>query len=81
MVENFPQSGLSGINIDIYRGKTKICTFDDRQLGERWNLRVRTDDSTREEIKEDYYKLFYSFIYLRDLYMVYEAATPLMGHC
>ena len=79
IVENPPRSIGSEINIDIYRGKTKICTFDDRQLGERWNLQVRTDDSTRPEIKQDHHKLFYSFIYLRDLYMLYEAAEPLQG--
>jgi hypothetical protein len=74
---NPPRSVASEINMDIYRGKTKICTFDDRQLGERWNLQVRTDDSTREDIKQDYNKLFYMFIHLRDLYMIYEAAEPL----
>ena len=66
IVENPPRSVASEINIDIYKGKTKICTFDDRQLGKRWNLQVHTDDSTRKEIKQDYYKLFYTFIYLRD---------------
>ena len=80
IVENPPRSISSEINIDIYRGKTKICTFDDRQLGERWNLQVRTEDSTRPEIKQDHHKLFYSFIYLRDLYMLYEAAEPLQGY-
>ena len=79
IVENPPQS-LDGINIDIYRGKTKICTFDDRQLGERWNLRVTTDDSTRPETKSDFYKLHHMFIDLRNLYMVYEAAEPLRGY-
>ncbi|MCL2579105.1 MAG: hypothetical protein FWE32_03645 [Oscillospiraceae bacterium] len=79
IVENIPHS-ISGLNIDIYRGKTKICTFDDRQLGERWKLRVHTEDSTRPEIKQDFYKLFYTFIHLRDLYAIYEAATPLQGY-
>jgi len=79
IVENPPRH-LGGINIDIYRGKTKICTFDDRQLGERWNLRVVTDDSTRPDIKQDYHNLFYTFIGLRDLYAVYEAAEPLRGY-
>ena len=79
IVENPPRS-LRGINLDIFRGKTKICTFDDRQLGERWNLRVITDDSARPNIKDDYHKLFYMFIYLRDLYMIYEAAEPLRGY-
>ena len=74
-----PPRSLGGINIDIFRGKTKICTFDDRQLGEGCRLRVRTDDSTREEIKQDYYKIFYAFIHLRDLYSIYEAAAPLQG--
>lgn len=58
IVENFPQSGILGINIDIYRGKTKICTFDDRSLGD-WCLLVSADDSTREDIKQDFHKLFY----------------------
>lgn len=80
LVENPPRSMGSELNIDIYRGKTKICTFDDRQLGERWNLQVRTDDSTRVEIKHDHNKLFYMYIYLRDLFMVYDAATPLQGY-
>ena len=80
IVENSPLPVASGMNIDIYRGKTKICTFDDRNLGEGWYLRVRTDDSTREEIKADYSKLFYTFINLRDLYMIYEAAEPLRGY-
>jgi len=79
IVEKPPRS-ISGLNIDIYRVKTKICTFDDRQLGERWNLRLHTDDSTRAEIKQDFYKLFDMFIYLRNLYSVYEAATPLQGY-
>jgi len=79
IVENPPRH-LGGINIDIYRGKTKIGTFDDRQLGERWNLRVMTDDSTRPDIKQDYHNLFYTFIGLRDLYAVYEAAEPLRGY-
>jgi hypothetical protein len=70
----------SEINTDIYRGKTLIGTFDDRQLGERWNLRLTTDDSCREEIKADFYKLHDMFIYLRDLYMIYEAAEPLRGY-
>ena len=80
IVENSPLSVAPGMNIDIYRGKTKICTFDDHNLGEGWYLRVRTDDSTREEIKADYSKLFYTFINLRDLYMIYEAAEPLRGY-
>jgi hypothetical protein len=46
ITENPPRSVASEINMDIYRGTTKICTFDDRQLGERWNFQVRTDDST-----------------------------------
>jgi hypothetical protein len=79
LVENPPVTSGSEINIDIYRGKTKICTFDDRQLG-GGSLQIRTDDSTRPEIKQDYHNLFYSFIYLRDLYMIYEAATPLQGY-
>ena len=79
LVENHPWS-LDGINIDIYRGKTKICTFDDRSLGEGSYLRIRTDDSTREEIKQDYNKLFYMFIDLRDLYMIYDKAEPLRGY-
>jgi len=79
IVENPPRH-LGGINIDIYRGKTKICTFDDRHLGENCSLRVYTDDSTRPEIKEDYHKLFYTFIHLRDLYAIYEAAEPLKGY-
>jgi len=79
IVENPPHS-ISGLNIDIYRGQTKICTFDDRQLGERWNLRLHTYDSTRAEIKQDFYKLFNEFIHLRNLYSVYETATPLQGY-
>ena len=78
LVENPPRA-FDGISIDIYRGKTKICTFDDRQLG-GWNLRVTTDDSARPEIKHDYNKLFYMFIHLRDLYMLYDAAVPLQGY-
>ncbi len=77
--EKPPRSVASEVNIDIYRGATKIATFDDRQLGE-WKLRVRTDDSTREDIKHDYYKLHDTFIYLRDLYMLYDAAEPLKGY-
>lgn len=57
IVPDFPQSVASEVNIDIYRGNTKICTFDDRQLDAGWYLRVRTEDSNREEIKADYYKL------------------------
>ena len=79
IVEKPPRS-ISGLNIDIYRGQTKICTFDDRQLGERWNLRLHTYDSTRAEIKQDFYKLFNEFIHLRNLYSVYETATPLQGY-
>jgi hypothetical protein len=80
ITENPSRSTGSEINMDIYRGKTKICTFDDRQLGERWNLRVWTNDSTRPEIKADFYKLHGMFIHLRDLYMIYEAAEPLRGY-
>ncbi len=80
LVEQPPRSMASEINTDIYRGKTLICTFDDRQLGERWNLRLTTDDSTREEISGDFYKLHDMFIYLRDLDMIYEAAEPLRGY-
>jgi hypothetical protein len=80
LVENPPRSMSSEINIDIYRGKTKICTFDDQQLGPKWNLRVRTDDSTHDDIKNDYHKLFYMFINLRDLYIAYDAAEPLRGY-
>jgi hypothetical protein len=54
ITENPPRSVASEINMDIYRGTTKICTFDDRQLGERWNFQVRTDDSSREDIKQDF---------------------------
>ena len=79
IAEKSPRSVSSEINVEIYKGNTKICTFDDRQLGERWKLQLRTDDSMSKEIKQDYHKLFYSFIYLRDLYMIYEAATPLQG--
>ena len=39
-----------------------------------------TDDSTRTDIKQDYHNLFYTFIGLRDLYAVYEAAEPLRGY-
>jgi hypothetical protein len=35
----------SEINTDIYRGSTKICTFDDRPFGERWNLLLTLWDS------------------------------------
>ena len=80
LIENPPRSMASEINMDIYRGKTQICTFDDRQLGERWNLRLTTYDSTHEEISGDFYKLHDMFIYLRDLYMVYESAEPLRGY-
>jgi len=79
IVENSPLSVASGMNIDIYRGKTRICTFDDRQLGGGC-LRVTTDDSTRSEIKADFYKLHDMFIELRDLYMIYDAAEPLRGY-
>ena len=85
IVENFPYSVASELNIDIYRGKTKICTFDDRQLGERWRLRVHTDDSTREEIKQDYHKLFYNLFtcvtymrYTKPLFL-YRATTSHWG--
>jgi hypothetical protein len=77
---NAPQSYHSEISMDIYRGKTQICTFDDRQLGEKWNLQVRITDSTREDTTEDFYKLFYTYINLRDLYMIYDAAEPLRGY-
>jgi hypothetical protein len=80
LAEKPPRSCGSDINIDIYRGKTKIATFDDRQLGGKWNLRVTTDDSTRDDIKHDYNKLFYMYIDLRNLYMIYEAAKPLKGY-
>jgi hypothetical protein len=80
ITENPPRSMASEINMDIYRGETKICTFDDRQLGEEWKLQVRTDDSAREDIKADYNKLFYMFINLRDLYVIYDTADPLKGY-
>jgi hypothetical protein len=79
VVEN-PARHIDGINIDIYRGKTLICTFDNRQLGEPIHLQVRSDDSQREDIKHDYNKLFYMLIDLRDLYLIYENAAPLQGY-
>jgi len=74
-----PPRSLDGINIDIYRNKTLICHFDDRQLG-GWSLRVHADDSTRADIKQDFSKLFYMFIHLRNAYCLYEDAAPLEGY-
>jgi hypothetical protein len=78
LVENPPHS-IGDINIDIYRCKTLIATFDDRQLGE-WKLRLHTDDSQRDDIKRDYKKLHDMFINLRDLYVIYDRAEPLQGY-
>jgi hypothetical protein len=79
-MEEKPPQSVPGINIDIYRGKTKICTFDDRQLGDKWRLRLRTYDSADKEIKYDYNKLFYMLINLRELYIIYDVAEPLRGY-
>jgi hypothetical protein len=54
--------------------------LDDRQLGESFRLRVRAEESQREDIRRDYSKLFAMFIDLRDPYLVYDKAAPLQGY-
>jgi hypothetical protein len=79
LVENSPLNVGGRVNVDVYRGKTKIATFDDRQLGE-WKLRVTAHDSTLPGIKQDFSKIHQMFIGLRDLYILYENTAPLQGY-
>lgn len=66
------------INIDIYKGESKICTLDDCNLGE-WHLQLR-NHITDGTFSYDYKNLLDMFYPLSELYMIYDKAVPLDGY-